>query len=252
MIPADMPPQDGEKLDRESSIPLYQQLKDILRQQIELGVFHSGRRLPSEEDLCRRYGVSRITIRQALQSLSSEGLLVRGKGRGLIVALPKFQKPLSRFSGLAEDMTAYNVQSQPKLLEAKVVVPSAKISGSLGLGPSEGVFRLTRLWLADKQPVAFKIHYVPERFCPEIGSCLADQPLYRVMEARYNILVTSARQVIEVTVASSFEANLLQVEAGSPVILWEGVAFSQDGRAVEYFRSLYRPDRFRFSFTSQR
>lgn len=215
---------------------------------IESGQLTPGDRVPSERELTEQFGVSRMTARQALRELESQGYLYRVQGKGTFVASPKLEQPLVGLTSFTEDMRRRGLAPGARVLAAGEVEADRKVARLLGLSEGQRVFRLERLRLADGQPMALEIAHIPAAICPGLESeSFADVSLYRFLWERCGLLLVRAAQSMESVPASAYEAEMLGVDEGAPLLLLERLCFDGRGRAVEFVRSLYRGDRYRFT-----
>lgn len=225
-------------------VPKYYRLKQELRQ--EISQLSPGTAIATERVLSERFGVSRTTVRQALRELAVEGLLQRFQGRGTFVAPPKLTQTL-QLTSYTEDMAAKGRRPTSRLLDAAVVPSSPHIAERLQLAPGANVQRLERLRLADDEPMAVEAVYLDAERFDGLGTALAQgMSLYKILHERYAVSLVKGEETIETVLASPPEASLLETDTGLPLLLLTRISWDQDGRPVEYARSLYRGDRYRF------
>ena len=238
----------NKRVDHNSFIPLYIQLKEILQAYIEQDVWQSGAQLPSEPDLCRIYGISRTVVRQALQELQREGLIFRRKGKGTFVAEPKFKEShVQRLSGFYQDMVAQGHQVISRVLRQKVVPADPKVARYLQLEPETAVILTERLRLVNGEPINLVTNYIPYEHCPKLVKAnLTDQSLYAFIQRECGKIIVRGRRTIEAVLANNYEAQLLEVDPNEPLILVNGQSFLQDGTLLEYYHGLHRSDRSHF------
>lgn len=231
-------------LDRSSPLPLYFQLRALLLQQIETGALKPGDTIPTERELIDRYGVSRITVRQAVNSLMSDGLLYRQRGLGTFVRSDRIEQELSTLTGFSEEMIARGLTPGAKLISAEMVDPDSAVATSLRLQPGQKVFRMVRLRLANDEPMALDITCCP----PDPGERLLAEDLqgalYTLLEEKYGVELDRAEQAIQATPADDLHATHLGVKKGTPILQMERVTYAVDGRPVELSRTSYRADRY--------
>jgi len=233
---------------KRSPIPLYYQIKTRLLEAIEGGQYRVGEQIPSERELTARYGVSRMTARQALVELESQGYLQRVQGKGTFVSIPKLDQPLLALTSFTEDMRRRGMEPGSQLIAADEIAAGKRVGQALGLGDTEVVFRVERLRLANGQPMAVETAHVPAVLCPGLlQTDFSAQSLYAVLRERYGHQPVKARQSLEAVPVGSREAKLLGLWEGAPVLLMERVARDAAGVPIEYVRSLYRGDRYRFT-----
>lgn len=233
-------------LDKSSFTPLYFQIQSQLMQMIESGRLRVGDPLPSEEELSRIYGVSRMTSRQALQALKTQGLASRHKGRGTFVLQPKVEKDITHLSGFTAEMRALGLKASSKVLDAKILPAPADIASKLAIEIGAPAFQLNRLRLADSLPVAIEELWLSTAQFPGIEKLdFSRCSLYQTLRERYGIRVGSADEILEARSASKQEATLLDVAPRSSLLVISRTLVSVEGRPIETARSIYRGDRYR-------
>jgi GntR family transcriptional regulator len=208
----------------------------------QLGV---GEAIPSERQLSVEFGVSRLTLRAAVDDLVREGYLVRRRGSGTFVSEPKIAQELTMTS-FTEDMRRRGMTPASRTLELKVVPAGARLGRILRVSPSEPVMVAKRLRLADRETMAMETLHVPERLVPGLSAKeLEQRSFYELLEDRYGIVIVGGTQTIEPTVTNEDESAALGVPLHSPAFLFERVTHAGDGEIIEYVSSLYRGDRYR-------
>jgi GntR family transcriptional regulator len=234
-------------LDPTSYIPLYIQIAYILRRSIDESVYKPGEKLPSENELVQRFGISRITATAALDELVKARLAYRERGRGTFVAQP-FLSNFSFFSSFTEDMLARGLQPSSRLVSLKVEKPDQVILEKLRMAEDCDYYCLVRVRLANNDPVVLQQGYLQKDMYPDLDRLdFEKHSLYEVMRKTYGYNPTWGEAIVEAGAASADEAMYLDVEIGAPVlIIWH---LTLDDRFVllEYVRSVYRSDRFSFS-----
>lgn len=241
------------KLNKASPIPLYYQLAERLREQIAAGELQPGAQLPAERDLSEQAAISRMTARQAVAYLVREGVLEVRPGVGTFVAAPKLTYDALHLLGFTEEIMRQGGTVQSCVLEQLPLVPSPRVTQGLHLAENEQVVKITRLRLAQAVPLLLETVYLPTALCPGLeGADLTTQSLYGLLEERYHLHLARAWQTFESTIANDYEADLFGVPPGSGMILLEGVTYSKEEQPVEYFKAIYRGDRFKFAVESQR
>ena len=235
-------------MDRGIRVPLYVQLKDLLAEQIEIGSWRPGDRLPSEAELCGRFDVSRTVVRQALAELVHEHLVVRVQGKGSFVAQPRISEALvQRLTGFYEDMADRGLHPTSKVLRQEVVPASATLARHLQVETGSALIVIDRLRFIKGEPLVQVITYIPQRLCPQLQEIdLRYRSLYDVLGQEAGLVITRGRRWIEAVAANARQASLLDVERGAPLIRLESVSFLADGTPVEYYDAIHRSDRARF------
>ncbi len=204
-----------------------------------------GDAIPPERRLAVTLGVSRPTLRAAIDELVREGLLHRRHGSGTYVAEPKIALPLTMTS-FTEDMARRGMRASSHVLSFESMTAGAKLGRHLRISPIDEVWAVRRLRLADDVTMAIEFLHVPRRLLPELRrDDLIEHSFYRLLEDRHGIRIASGIQTIEPTLVNEEEAEMLAVPVHSPAFLFERTTESERGDVIEYVRSLYRGDRYR-------
>jgi GntR family transcriptional regulator len=241
------------RLDKSLPIPLYYQLAETLRAQIETGTLKPGGQLPSERELGEQLGISRMTVRQAITYLAQKGTLVIKPGVGTFVSEPKLTYDALHLLGFTEEMMAQGRLVASRVLEQAIVIPPEAVAAKLGLEDKAKTLKIVRLRLEDEIPLLLETIHIPAALCPRLEKQdLARNSLYALLENKYSIVLKRAWQTFEATNANEFESELFGVEMQTPMILSEGVTFSESDVPIEHFKAVYRGDRFKFELESQR
>lgn len=236
----------AEPLDKNSFIPLYFQIQQKLMERIQSGDLAEGDLLESEEDLSRRYQVSRMTARQALRGLKDQGYAYSVKGRGTFVCRPKMEKNILHLQGFTEEMRQRGLQPSSQLLEQVTVSADEDLARRFNVSLDEPMLRLSRLRLADGVPMALETSHIPlgayrglERF--DFGK----RSLYQTLRERFGVRVGWADEVIEALTAGRDEARLLTIAPKASLLCITRTVMTTQGTPIEFARSLYRADRYR-------
>jgi DNA-binding GntR family transcriptional regulator len=233
-------------VDRSSPVPLYFQRSQQLEAAIEHGTLTPGSLLGNEIELAGRLGLSRPTVRQAIQSLVDKGLLVRRRGVGTQVVHSQVKRPLE-LSSLYDDLEAAGQRPATKVLVNTVVQASAEVAAALNVAEGSDVHRVERLRMAHGEPMAFLCNYLPPGLFDLDTGQLEATGLYRLMRAA-GITLHSARQSIGARGALAEEAERLTEREGAPLLTMQRTTFDDTGRAVEFGTHTYRPTRYSFEF----
>jgi GntR family transcriptional regulator len=235
---------DGALSDREGSgQPKYRLLRSALLEQIR--GLPEGAPLPTERELCAGFGVSRATVRHALQRLEGEQRIYRRQGKGTFVARAKIEQRLGLTSH-TEEMRARGMVPGSKLIDVSRIAASSEVAGALQLGEGAEVLQIERLRLADGEPIAIEVLYLNAERFDGISAALGESgSLYQLLHSDYGVDLASADETIEAVVAGSREAGLLGCGKDAPLLLLSRLSLDTRGRPTEYVRSLYRGDRFR-------
>lgn len=235
------------RLRRESADPLYVQLKETLVNEIASGRYPVNERLPSERELSDQYQVSRMTARQALLDLAREGLVYTRVGKGTFVAEPKIDQQLRTVTGFSQDMRERGNQPSSRVLEARVIPATPEVAAALRLVPGADVVLISRVRLSDGSPLALENAHLPLELVPNLLQYnFAHESLYRLLKETYHYKLSHAEQTIEAGLAEPNEADLLDLMPPAAVLRIQRLTLQQDGRPLEYVRSTYRGDRYKF------
>lgn len=241
------------ELDKSSPIPRYYQLAELIREQIESGELKPGDQLPSERDLSEQAGISRMTVRQAVTYLARKGALVGKPGLGTFVAEPKLTHDSVHLLGFTEEMMRRGLATASRVLDQTIVTPMPRVATLLGLKPGETAVQIVRLRFSEETPLLLETVFVPHALCRGLeDEDLVGESLYALLEQRYGLRLERARQTLEATIANDYEARLFGIPPGTPMILLEGVTYISQDIPVEYFKAVYRGDRFNLELESQR
>jgi GntR family transcriptional regulator len=203
-----------------------------------------GQAIPSERRLSEQLGVSRLTVRAALDELVHEGYLTRRRGSGTYVSRPKIAQPLT-LTSFSEDMRRRGMVPGSRTLDLGTVSAGARLGRRLRLPPEELIVRVRRLRLADGEPMALEVLHVPASLVPGLTAAdLENSSFYELLQDRYGVVVASGTQTIEPTVTNDEESRALGVPLHSPAFLFERTTLNQWGRPIEFVRSFYRGDRY--------
>jgi GntR family transcriptional regulator len=231
-------------LDTTSSQPLYLQLKRTLRDAIERRVFALDDALPSERQLAAELGISRITVRKAIDALSAEGLLVSRQGSGNFVAtLSRIDKNFATLTSFSEDMRARGRVPRSEWLKRNAGAATPEETMKLGISPGTQVLRFARLRFADDSPMAIETATVVASVLPGLDSVV--DSLYTALEKAGHRPVR-ALQRLSAVLLDDEQAVLLRTEPDAAGLLVERIGFGRDGRAIELSQSVYRGDTYDF------
>lgn len=232
---------------RNSPVPRYHQLKEILRERIRSGEWKPGDLIPSERELSESYDISRMTARQAITDLVNEGVFYREQGRGTFVTQNKITQQLLHLTGFTEDIRARGQRPSTRVLAASLQPADETAATQLRLAPGEPIFVLRRLRLADDEPLAIEVSMLNFKGCEQLAEeDLEHQSLYQLLESRYGIPLMEADQEIEAGLASEEEAKILNVPPGSAVLFTRRTTFTDRNRPIEYAKSVYRGNKYTF------
>ncbi|WP_318245855.1 GntR family transcriptional regulator [Bacillus tianshenii] len=235
-------------LDSSSFVPLYHQLKEILKENILDQKWKPGDKIPSEHQLVEQYKVSRNTAKKAIEDLVNEGILYRVQGTGTFVNKPKIEHSLSGFYSFSQILREKGLNPKDIILELKTESADQTIAKALRLNLDEEVIHLKRVRCANDEPIILESSYLPKKFIhdPDKMKMVGEVPLYDLLANEFETNVVSAKESFEPVLILEKEAIMLGVEKGNPALLLERVAFNGKKEPVEYCKSIVRGDRCRF------
>jgi GntR family transcriptional regulator len=234
-------------IERESPVPLYYQLKQLLAERITSNELQPGDIFPTEEQLQKTYQLSRTTVRQALKELEIEGLVSRHRGRGTFVSRPKIRnRPESHFS-LTDALLRQGIQPSWRVLSSAWVPAAADIAGTFGLEASTPVFQLRRLRLTNDEPIGYHIAHAAPSLAAAIDKTQLDTGgSLRYLRGNDALKGSYADRRLEAIGASREVAELLDVDEGSPILLIRRQLVTSDGVVCEILQARYRGDRLQY------
>lgn len=232
-------------IDFDSRIPLYAQLEEILSNAVRRGDLEPGQFIPSEEELCARYGVSRITVRRSLESLVREGLLTRLRGKGTRINPPRFIDDTINLQSFTEKTGHFGGNFSTRVLERNFVEACGRIAGHMGIEEGERLVYVRRLRIFNGEPIGLFENYLRA----SIGLGLEENfegSVYALMEQKYGIVIKEAKREMSAILADKETAGILKVER--PFALFSVRTYSYDtaNRVMEYSEGVYRTDRYEF------
>jgi DNA-binding GntR family transcriptional regulator len=232
-------------LDRNSPVPLYFQIAENLKQAISDGTLKPGERLDNELDLTERLGVSRPTVRQAVQRLVDQGLVVRRRGLGTVVVSPRIMRSVA-LTSLYDDLASSGRQPATTVLGVESLLADDEIAAALSVRPGTPVLSVERLRLADGTPLALMHNYLPAGLLrSEPRDALEKTGLYELLRS-YGVQLQAGEQMIGARKATAHEAKMLEAPRGATVLTMARTAFDQNGTPVEHGSHAYLAERYSF------
>jgi GntR family transcriptional regulator len=232
---------------RGSGMTVYGQIEDWLAEAIGAGRLAPGDRMPAEQDLAAWFGVSRMTLRQALAKLARRGLVTRAVGRrgGTFVAERKLEQDRTTLAGFSEQLRRHGIQPGARVLFATQRPAGPVSAAALGLREGDRVHEVRRIRLGDGRPIVLEQSLFPAAMFPGLLQCRLDGSLYELLETRFGQRPYRARETLEPVTAGVREAEALEITEGAPLMLVERIAYARSGEPVEFARDLFRGDRTR-------
>jgi GntR family transcriptional regulator len=243
----------ANQIDRSSPVPLYHQIGEAILDTIGKANLNPRSQLPSEEQLGKIFSVSKMTIRQALAKLVSDGVLQRRQGAGTFVSEEKIERGGTKLFSLYEDIRNQELVPTTQVLEQKIMRPSKHVAQKLRLGEGDRIFKITRLRLANRMPLTINVAHIPEKSCPDLlEEDLTQGSLFQLLEEKYGVVVKSAVQNIQAVKANAYEASLLRIKEGDPLLYMQRCMFNQYDLPVTYYVNFLRGDKYTFTSVSYR
>ena len=235
-------------IDKQSRLPLYFQLEELIKKAISTGELKPGDMIPTEWEIIDYFRLSRTTVRQALSDLVNENLLYRKKGIGTFVSKPKIDlQYMGNMVSYNEQITSMGLTPSTKVLKFEVITADELLAKEMGLSKGDKVIELVRLRFADEEPIAVVQSYLPYDLCHEILDVdMERNSLYQILSGQKNTTVVLVERVVEAMIVSREDSKLLNVEKGFPVQSFLNKAYNEEGRVLEYCSSRYRGDRNKF------
>jgi GntR family transcriptional regulator len=236
----------NQEVNRDSPIPYYYQIVEILREVIRNMDVDSDveEGLPSEAKLVEIYKVNRGTIRHALDVLEHEGLIYCKKGRGSFIRRPRLQIDLLHFNSTTEELRPRGHITSSLVKSMTLISPDLHIQKSLGLKEEDLVWQLVRLRSADGEPISLQWSDVPQELAPDLDQKDLTGSLFQILKTEYQREFTNGNQTIHARMATPEEAKDLQIRIGDPVFEISRTSFDQNNQPVEYMYSVWRADRY--------
>ncbi|MVX65115.1 UTRA domain-containing protein [Clostridium chromiireducens] len=232
-------------INKNSNTPLYIQLMNILIDQIENHMKENDK-LDSEREICKKYGLSRTTVREALDELEKNKYIYKVQGKGNFISPKVVEQDLIKVSSFTEEMKKHGKNPTSRLLNFEVIEASTKIAGKLKIEENELVFKISRIRIADDIPMIYEITYLPyERFKGLAKEMIEGNPLYEIFKSSFDAYITSAEEVIESVLINKLESVYLEVPQGQAGLKFERIAYEQSD-IIEYTITIARGDKYRY------
>ncbi|MBF8435569.1 GntR family transcriptional regulator [Halanaerobiaceae bacterium Z-7014] len=233
------------KLDKDTPVPLYYQLKNIIKEQIEKGYLKPGDTVPPERILAESYDVSRPTIRKALSELVNEGLLNREKGKGTFVSEPKFEFSfVQKLMTFYDDMVTKGFKPKTNVITKELKEADRDLAEKLSISVGDKYIYIKRVRSIKGEPIVIVENHIPYHLCEDIISInLSDKSLYNSMYEKCGLENYRAEMSIAPALANHYDSKLLEIDAGSPIHHIKTISYTKDNIPMDYFESRFRGDR---------
>ncbi len=239
---------EGKQLDKSIPVPLYYQLKEILLDYVQSN--EQDGTLPPEVEICRRFDISRPTVRQAINELVANGYLERFKGKGTFIAKRKIRQDyLLMIESFHNEMHGKGLTHDTRVLELAAVPANEHVGAVLRIPPSSEVVKLFRLRSVNAEPIVLVQTYLPHALYPGmLTKDFKSNSLYHIVETEYGQRIKRSTRTIEAIKADEYLAGLLVIAKGDPIQFIESISYLEGDTPFEYTRAYYRGDRNRFTF----
>lgn len=234
-----------ETIDKSSRTPLYLQLMEVLIKKIEKSM-NDNDQLLSEREICETYGLSRTTVRQALDELEKEKYIYKVHGKGTFVSPKRYNQDLISFYSFTEEMKKAGRKPKSEVIGFEIRESGEKLASIFNQSNDDLAYKITRIRKADDIPMMYEVTYLPfERFNGLSKEKLENNPMYEIFSSDYNVRITSAEEVFEPIITSKLESIYLEVEEGSPSLKIERFTY-EGSKIIEYTVGIARGDKFKY------
>lgn len=231
-------------LKQDAITPLYVQLMEELETSIRNGVYKPGDKIMTEAEMAKEYGVSLITVRKAVGSLMEKGLVVRKQGKGTFVTKPKYSRNMKKLQSFTEMCEQMGVKPGAQVLENRLIMADKKVADRLGIEPGSNVVYISRLRLADGEPVQVEKSYFPLKYAFLLEEDLNNGSMFECLKEKAGAKVASSEKMIELCRATAEEAALMDVKKGDYLLFVKGTAYDENGEPMYAGIQLINGDRF--------
>lgn len=233
------------RIAKDASTPIYLQIAEAIGSLLTRGVLPAGYVLPPERVLCAQFGISRMTLRQAMGLLDREGLINSRRGVGTVVRNSRLRKQQQEMRSFSEDIRARGGRPESRLISLELAIPAPPVRDLFELHEQQKVYELQRVRLKDGEPLALELARIPERFCPGLERFdLARTSLFEILEQSYGLRPETCNEEISAEIPNSQQRKLLSLPARTAVLVINRKTYMDDGRPLELTRSVYRGDRY--------
>ncbi len=242
-------PEALAQLDPSATVPLYRQLRDALQRALTVGHWRDDQPLPSEREMSERLGIARATVRQAIHELELEGWLVRRQGRGTFPSPAKVEQPLKRITGFSQNMRQAGMNPGSRLIEAKLEAASIRVARALRLPRGGAVAVITRLRLADGEPLMLERAHINHALTPGLLERDLNGSLYETLTRAYRLHFATGDETVEAITADPKLAKLLGIKRGAPALYTQRTVTTDTGAFLEFTERFGRADKCSFRVT---
>ena len=231
-------------LKQDAITPLYVQLMEELETSIRNGVYKPGDKIMTEAEMAKEYGVSLITVRKAVGSFMEKGLVMRKQGKGTFVTKPKYSRNMKKLQSFTEMCEQMGVKPGAQVLENRLIMADKKVADRLGIEPGSNVVYISRLRLADGEPVQVEKSYFPLKYAFLLEEDLNNGSMFECLKEKAGAKVASSEKMIELCRATAEEAALMDVKKGDYLLFVKSTAYDENGEPMYAGIQLINGDRF--------
>ena len=233
-------------LDRTSAKPLYAQMEELIRTNLETGLWAPGSAIASENELSREYGISRMTVRNVITKLVQEELLFRIPGKGTFVAEPKIVAKSLSYAGIREQLEQLGYEVSTKLLGVSRKKGTKEMCSRFDLAPGSFFYVVRRLRNVKGKPFSIHTSYIPVTLCPGLDKLdLVSEQLCKILSQEYNLNRSRTQETLESIAATKEEAALLNIDEGHPLVLLRDNIMDENNRTFEYASVVFRGEKIK-------
>ena len=242
-----------KRIDNNSPVAIYAQIKAIVREQIETGKWKPGDKIPSEAYLSTHNKISAMTVRQAINDLCDEGFLYKVRGRGTFVSKTKVQRDLSELTSLSEGLKKSGYNIKWTVLNLNVITATNRVAKKLEISKGDQVLKIERLMTFEGEPFYYETNYLPYDLCDiPVDSVSFKSSIYQVLEQEFGVDVDHAILTLEAISCDSKHSKILGIKHGAAILNLSQITYSKEGRPIIYFESASRSDIYKYTLVRKR
>jgi len=244
-------------INKYSNVPLYCQLKNLILDKIEKGEFEADSKIPSEQDFCDQYDISRPTVRQAINELTSSGYLYKLKGKGTFVSTQKTYNHVKDYTGFTDSILDSKDPARKHIVSIEVANGESdpKLCEMFGLRSDSRTEIAAITYVNDlgHDVISLNVSYIPKNLFPEICEDIqSGKPSFDILRGKYPLIPSTSKSTLEIVYTDQRDAAYLKVQTGQPLIKLNNMLYSKSGQAVEYIVTKYRADKCLLSFENHK
>ena len=242
-----------QRISRSSYKPIYLQICDLIREEINSGRLSPGSRVWSEHDIMKKFHVSRNTAQKAIETLVNEGIVSRVQGKGSFVTQPKVDYGLQHLASFTEETFGKGLNPTSTVIYFDRKHPDYHHANNLKISQNDWVYKLERLRLADEYPIAHQISIIPEELCPGLQHYnFSEQSLYEVFEKDFNHMISWQKIIVSSIVANDNIAEMFDILPQTPLLHTDSILYLVGGTPIESNKNIYLSERYQFTVLSHR